>query len=58
MIFVGVDWAETHDDVVVMDEGGSVLGRGRFGVGVEELTGLHGLVAGQGGHVEQAQLAR
>ena len=31
MIFVGVDWAEAHNDVVVMDEAGAVLGRGRFG---------------------------
>jgi len=28
MIFVGVDWAEAHNDVLVMDESGSVLGRG------------------------------
>lgn len=45
MIFVGVDWAEAHNDVLVMDEGGAVLGRGRFGVGVEGLAQLHGLVA-------------
>ena len=25
---MGVDWAESHNDVLVMDEGGSVLGRG------------------------------
>ncbi len=48
-IFVGVDWAEAHNDVLVMDEGGVVLGRGRFGVGVSGLAGLHGLVAD---HVE------
>ena len=34
MIFVGVDWAEAHNDVAVMDEAGAVLGRGRFAVGV------------------------
>ena len=45
MIFVGVDWAEAHNDVVVMDEAGAVLGRGRFGVGVAGLARLHGLVA-------------
>ena len=45
MIFVGVDWAEAHNEVVVMDEGGAVLGRGRFGVGVSGLGRLHGLVA-------------
>lgn len=45
MIFVGVDWAEAHSDVAVMDEAGSVLGRGRVGVGVAGLAQLHGLVA-------------
>lgn len=33
MIFVGVDWAEARNDVLVMDEGGVVLGRGRFSAG-------------------------
>jgi hypothetical protein len=45
MIFVGVDWAEAHNDVAVMDEAGTVLGRGRFGVGLVGLAQLHGLVA-------------
>jgi transposase len=45
MIFVGVDWAEAHNDVLVMDQAGAVLGRGRLGVGVAGLAGLHGLVA-------------
>jgi transposase len=45
MIFVGVDWAEAHNDVLVMDESGSVLGRGRFSTGVTGLAQLHALVA-------------
>lgn len=45
MIFVGVDWAEAHNDVLVMDEGGVVLGRGRFSTGVTGLAQLHALVA-------------
>jgi len=45
MIFVGVDWAEAHNDVLVMDEGGVVLGRGRFSAGVAGLAQLHALVA-------------
>lgn len=45
MIFVGVDWAEAHNDVAVMDEGGAVLGGGRFGVGVSGLAQLHGVIA-------------
>ena len=27
MIFVGVDWAEAHHDVCVLDEAGAVLAR-------------------------------
>jgi transposase len=45
MIFVGVDWAEAHNDVLVMNEGGVVLGRGRFSTGVTGLAQLHALVA-------------
>jgi transposase len=45
MIFVGVDWAEAHNDVLVMDHAGAVLGRGRFGVGVSGLAALHALIA-------------
>jgi hypothetical protein len=57
VIFVGVDWAEAHNDVVVMDEGGRVLGRGRFGVGVAGLAGLHGLVADHADEPEQVVVA-
>jgi hypothetical protein len=53
VIFVGVDWAEAHNDVLVMDEGGAVLGRGRFGVGVAGLAGVHGLVADHAEEPEQ-----
>jgi hypothetical protein len=45
MIFVGVDWAEAHNDVLAMDEAGMVLGRGRFASGVAGLAQLHALVA-------------
>ena len=37
MIFVGVDWAEAHNDVAVMDEAGTILGTGRFPVGIAGL---------------------
>lgn len=45
MIFVGVDWAEAHNDALVMDQAGAVLGRGRFGIGMAGLAQLHALVA-------------
>ena len=33
MIFVGVDWAEDHHDVCVMDRDGTVLGKRRVAEG-------------------------
>jgi hypothetical protein len=45
MIFVGVDWAEAHNDALVMNEAGAVLGRGRVAIGVSGLAQLHALVA-------------
>ena len=45
MIFVGVDWAEAHNDVLVMDGAGAVLGQRRFSVGVAGLAQLHALLA-------------
>jgi transposase len=53
MIFVGVDWAEAHNDVLVMDEGGAVLGRGRFAIGVAGLAQLHALVADHAGEPDE-----
>ena len=50
MIFVGVDWAEAHHDVhVVQDEDGKRLGGGRLPEGVEGIARFHELV---GAHVE------
>ncbi len=45
MIFVGVDWAEAHHDVCVLDEEGQVLGKRRIAEGVAGLADLHNLVA-------------
>jgi Transposase/Transposase IS116/IS110/IS902 family len=56
VIFVGVDWAEAHNDVAVMDEAGAALGRGRFGVGVAGLAGLHDLIADHAAEPEQVML--
>ena len=50
MIFVGVDWAEAHHDVCVLDEDGQVLGKRRIAEGVAGLADLHALVAG---HAEE-----
>jgi Transposase/Transposase IS116/IS110/IS902 family len=45
VIFVGVDWAEAHHDVCVIDAQGVVLARGRVPEGVGGVAGLHALVA-------------
>ena len=50
MIFVGVDWAEAHHDVCVLDDAGAVLGRRRVPDGVAGLADLHALVAD---HIEE-----
>jgi transposase len=49
VIFVGIDWAETHHDVCVLDEEGRVLGRSRVPDDIEGLGRLHAIV---GEHAE------
>lgn len=49
MIFVGVDWAEAHHDICVLDEAGGVLGRLRIPDSLAGVVALHELV---GQHVE------
>jgi len=45
LIFVGIDWSETHHDVCLMDVEGRVLATGRVSDGVEGLARLHEMVA-------------
>jgi len=45
VIFVGVDWAEAHHDVCVLDEEGVVLAKRRIVEGVEGVSQLHALLA-------------
>ena len=45
MLFVGVDWAEDHHDVCVMDEQGKVLGARRVAHSVRGIGELHELVS-------------
>ena len=44
MLYLGVDWAEAHHDVCLMDEAGRVLERARVTEGLEGLRRLHELV--------------
>ena len=45
MIFVGIDWAEHHHDVCLVDSTGQVLATGRVADGVQGVSRLHELVA-------------
>ena len=54
MVFVGIDWAEKHHDICIIDEEATILARGRVADGVEGISKLHGMVAD---HVEEAEEA-
>ncbi len=50
MIFVGVDWAEAHHDICVLDEAGDVLARKRIPDTLPGVRALHELL---GEHAEE-----
>ena len=52
MVFLGIDWAEAHHDVCLLDEQGKVLGKRRVVDGLEGVRRLHELVAE---HVEEPE---
>jgi hypothetical protein len=56
MIFVGVDWAEAHHDVCVLDGEGNVLGRRRIADSFAGVGELHALVAEHLGDDESDQV--
>ena len=45
MIFVGIDWSETHHDVCVLDVEGGVLAKARVPEGVQGLARLHEMLS-------------
>ncbi len=51
MIFVGIDWAEAHHDVCVLDSDGDVLATRRIPEGLEGVARLHALL---GEHADEA----
>jgi transposase len=53
MVFVGVDWAESHHDVCLLDEQGKVLGKRRVPEGLEGVRRLHELVSEHAEEPEQ-----
>jgi transposase len=53
LVFVGVDWAEAHHDVCLLDELGKVLGKRRIPDGLEGVRRLHELVCEHAEEPEQ-----
>ncbi|HEY2703486.1 MAG TPA: transposase, partial [Candidatus Dormibacteraeota bacterium] len=52
MIHLGIDWAEAHHDLCLMDGSGTVLGKGRVPDGLEGLRRIHELIAA---HTDDAE---
>ena len=52
MIFVGVDWAEAHHDICVLNEAGNVLARKRISDTLAGVRTLHEVI---GEHAEESQ---
>jgi hypothetical protein len=52
MIFVGVDWAEAHHDICVLDAQGAILARKRI---LDTLTGVRELHELLGQHTEEPE---
>jgi transposase len=44
MIYLGIDWAEAHHDLCLLDDAGAALGKARVPDGVEGLARVHALV--------------
>jgi len=53
VIFVGIDWAEDHHDLCVMDAQGEVLANGRVPEGMGGLAQLHEMVGAHAAEVAQ-----
>lgn len=45
MVFVGIDWAEAHHDVCLVDDAGKVLAKRRVAEGLEGVGKLQALIA-------------
>jgi transposase len=44
MIYLGIDWAEAHHDVCLLDDAGALLSKARIPEGIEGLASIHDLV--------------
>lgn len=54
MVFVGIDWAEKHHDVCILDREGAILGKGRITDGVGGISKLHEMLADHVQHPQDA----
>jgi hypothetical protein len=53
----GVDWAEAHHDVALVDVDGAVVARSRIDTGASGFNDLLALIAEHGGSVEHTPIA-
>ena len=53
----GIDWAEAHHDVALVDEGGMVMARKRVSADLPGFTALLALIAEHGGSPELTPVA-
>ena len=51
-VFCGIDWAEDHHDIALVDRDGQLLARQRIGEYAAGLTTLLALLAEHGDHVD------
>lgn len=56
VVFVGIDWAEAHHDVCVLDEAGALLAKRRIAEGLEGVGQLHALLADHAAEPEHVVL--
>lgn len=57
MINCGIDWAEAHHDVALVDESGRLVGRTRIPADAAGFTALLGFIAEHGGSTETTPVA-
>ena len=53
----GVDWAEAHHDIALIDEGGAVIARSRIDTGADGFNELLSLIGEHGGTIEDTPVA-
>lgn len=56
-ITCGIDWAESHHDVALADEQGTIVARQRIGVGAEGFSVLLNMIAEHGGNPQDTPVA-